>query len=347
MVLACSRKITNSQPTIGWCLFVYDRRSCVNTAAVVVSVVSICIFDIRCIAHKTPVGGLVIKSIFIQGAIPGFRLILAVVASLTLVVSDAHFARLDSLRSAIGTGLAPVYWLGNSPAELNRWVTGLFTTRDDLAEENETLQARLLILERRALKYAALAAENNELRRLMNSSEVLDDRVIVAEIVSVSPDPFSHELVINKGSRDGISEGQAILDASGLMGQVIQTSSFTSRVLLISDSSHAVPVEVVRNGLRAVLLGNGDLNSLELVHVPDTSDVREDDVLVSSGLGGRFPRGYPVAKISRVNKDPGEPFVKIEARPLAQLNRSHLVLIVFGGASETGRSDEMNSGEAR
>ncbi|WP_227176137.1 MULTISPECIES: rod shape-determining protein MreC [Marinobacter] len=260
---------------------------------------------------------------------PGFRLLLVVLLSVGLFVAEARFERVEQVRSTIATGLAPVYWLGNAPSQFQDWVAGLMTTREDLLEENDALKARLLILERRALKYAALAAENNELRQLMNSSELLDDRVVVAEIVSVSPDPFSHEVVINKGSRDGLSAGQAILDAHGLMGQVVQTSSFTSRVLLISDSSHAVPVEVVRNGLRAILLGNGDIDALELVHVPDTADVREGDLLVSSGLGGRFPKGYPVAEVSGIHKDPGEPFVQIDARPKAELSRSEMVLVVF------------------
>src|SRR5690606_7922668 len=170
---------------------------------------------------------------------------------------------------------------------------------------------------------------NNELRRLLNSSEVLDDRVIVGEVVGVSPDPFSHEIIINKGESDGVTTGQAVLDAEGLMGQVIQTSQFTSRVLLVSDSSHAVPVEVVRNGLRSILLGNGETDELDLVHVPDTADIREGDMLVSSGLGGRFPRGYPVAEVSSIEKESGEPFVTIQAAPKARLNQSRLVLIVF------------------
>lgn len=250
-------------------------------------------------------------------------------------MADARFDQLTPVRSAIGTGLAPIHWLGNAPSELSGWVASLFTSKEDLQAENEELRARLLILERRALKYAALASENNELRQLMNSSEVLDDRVIVGEVVAVSPDPFSHEVVINKGSRDGVEVGQAILDANGLMGQVQQTSSFTSRVLLVSDSSHAVPVEVVRNGLRAILLGNGDTSALELVHVPDTADIREGDLLVSSGLGGRFPKGYPVAEVSSITKEQGEPFVEIEATPLAELNKSRLLLVVFSPEQET------------
>lgn len=265
--------------------------------------------------------------------------------SAILIVADARFDQVTPVRSAIGTGLAPVHWLGNAPSEFSDWVASLFTTREDLQEENEALRARLLILERRALKYAALASENNELRKLMNSSEVLDDRVIVGEIVGVSPDPFSHEVVINKGSRDGVVVGQAILDANGLMGQVQQTSSFTSRVLLVSDSSHAVPVEVVRNGLRAILLGNGDTSALELVHVPDTADIREGDLLVSSGLGGRFPKGYPVAEVDQISKESGEPFVKIRATPMAELNRSRLVLVVFSPEQDDATDDAENSPE--
>lgn len=277
--------------------------------------------------------------------------------SAVLIVADARFDQLTPVRSAIGTGLAPIHWLGNAPSELSGWVASLFTSKEDLQAENEELRARLLILERRALKYAALASENNELRQLMNSSEVLDDRVIVGEVVAVSPDPFSHEVVINKGSRDGVEVGQAILDANGLMGQVQQTSSFTSRVLLVSDSSHAVPVEVVRNGLRAILLGNGDTSALELVHVPDTADIREGDLLVSSGLGGRFPKGYPVAEVSSITKEQGEPFVEIEATPLAELNKSRLLLVVFSPeqeatdeAGETARATEAapaDQGEVR
>lgn len=251
------------------------------------------------------------------------------VLALALIVADARFDKLTVARSTLATGLTPVYWLGNAPTQFSDWASSLFVNKDDLKRDNDELLVRLLILERRALKYAALASENNELRRLMNSSEVLDDRVIVSEVVSVSPDPFAHELVINKGRSDGVHEGQAILDAGGLMGQVIQVSQITARVLLVSDSSHAVPVEVVRNGLRAILLGTGKANSLEVVHVPDTANIREGDLLVSSGLGGRFPRGYPVAEVSRISKEPGEPFITIEATPTAKLNQSRMLLVVF------------------
>ncbi|TBW56822.1 rod shape-determining protein MreC [Marinobacter halodurans] len=266
---------------------------------------------------------------FARGPIPGFRLLLVVVLSLVLVVLDSRFGRVDELRSWLSSALTPVVWLGHVPDSLSEWGANLFTSRDELIEENESLRARLLVLERRSIKYASLAADNIELRSLNGVATQLDETVVVADVIGVSPDPFSHEVIINKGSRDGVTEGQAILDAHGLMGQVVQTSRFTSRVLLISDSSHAVPVEVLRSGVRAILLGTGDPDTLDLVHVPDTADIREGDELVSSGLGGRFPKGYPVAKVTRIYSEPGEPFANIQAEPEAKLNQSDLVLVVF------------------
>nr|WP_111495730.1 rod shape-determining protein MreC [Marinobacter bohaiensis] len=266
---------------------------------------------------------------FARGPIPGIRLFLVVVLSLVLVVLDSRFERVDEVRSWLGSALTPVIWLGHVPESLSEWSEDVFTSRDELLEENESLKARLLILERRSIKYASLAADNIELRRLNDVSAQLDESVVVADVIGVSPDPFSHEVIINKGQRDGVTEGQAILDANGLMGQVIQTSRFTSRVLLVSDSSHAVPVEVLRSGVRAILLGTGSANTLDLVHVPDTADIREGDELVSSGLGGRFPKGYPVATVIRIHSEPGEPFASIQAEPAAQLNQSDQVLVVF------------------
>ncbi len=297
-------------------------------------------------------GGDAIKTIFSQGPIPGFRLLFVIVLSVILVVADTRFDRVEEMRSSIASVLAPVFWLGNAPSRFAGWLEDVVTPREDLLDENAALKARVMILERRALKYAALAAENNRLRELMNASGTLDDRVVVAEVVGVSPDPFSHEVVVNKGARDGVTAGQAILDAHGLMGQVLYTSAFTSRVLLISDSSHAVPVEVNRNGLRAILLGNGDIDQLELVHVPDTADIREGDVLVSSGLGGRFPKGYPVAEVTSISKEPGAPFMSIQAEPMARLSRSKLVLVVFQEAGAAGpdlydqQSPEAGTGDA-
>ena len=248
---------------------------------------------------------------------------------MALIVLDSNFPQTERLRSWLATGLAPVVWIGHVPSSISNWANTAFTGRDQLLEENDALRARLLVLQRRSEKYAALAAENNRLRELLNASAAVDDTVIVSEVIGVTPDPFSHEVIIDKGRRDGLTVGQAVLDAYGLMGQIIQTSEFTSRVLLISDSSHAVPVEANRSGIRAILLGTGQPETLELVNVPDTADIAVGDMLVSSGLGGRFPKGYPVAKVTAVEHDPGEPFARVQASPMAHLYRSQLVLVVF------------------
>lgn len=268
-------------------------------------------------------------------------MLLIAILSVGLIVADSQFGHLDRLRSWLGTGIGPVVWLGNIPSYVAHWSDDIFTGRDELKEQNETLNARLLVLERRAQKYADLARDNSELRSALNSASRIDDSVRVADIIGVTPDPFSHEVIVDKGSRDTVSIGQAVLDSEGLMGQVVQVNEFTSRVLLISDSSHAVPVYVHRNGIRANLLGTGDYDSLELVHVPETSDIRVGDLLLSSGLGGVFPKGYPVARVSEVTHDPGEPFSNVRAEPMAQLNRSQMVLIVFkeGAGSRSPSAD--------
>lgn len=278
----------------------------------------------------------------------GTRVLLAVVLSLALVAGDRFTPLGDPLRGWLTNALTPVYWLADVPTRMGDWLTTISTSRGDLIDELDTLKARMLVLERRSQRYTSLMAENNRLRELLNSSAALDDRVLVADIIGLTPDPFNHEVILDKGTRDGVLPGQAILDDSGLMGQVVHSSALSSRVVLISDNSHAVPVEVNRSGARAVLLGTGERDRLELAHVPDTVDVREGDLLVSSGLGGRFPQGYPVARVSRIERNPGEPFASVSARPMASLNSSRHVLVVFTRQSQPERQDDSrdNDGEA-
>lgn len=261
--------------------------------------------------------------------------------SAVLIVGDVYLPYGDRLRSWLTTGLTPVYWLGDAPRRTVDWLEDVTAARESLLEENEALKTRQLVLERRAQRYAALAAENARLRELLNASAALDDQVLVAEVIGVTPDPLSHEIIIDKGERDGLRVGQAILDSDGLMGQVVHTSAFSSRAVLISDNSHAVPVEVNRSGARAILLGSGDMHKLELAHVPDTADIEVGDLLVSSGLGGRFPQGYPVAQVSMVEHHPGEPFARVRATPSASLNSSRMVLVVFTSEAEPALSPEL------
>lgn len=238
------------------------------------------------------------------------------------------------LRSVLLSFAAPIQYLSNVPAELSSWGKETVRSREDLTEENEKLQSQVLLLQRRVQKMIALTAENVRLRELLNSSARVEDSVIVAEIIGVDPDPFRHEIIINKGSINDVAVGQPVLDANGLMGQVVEVGPFTSRALLISDSTHAVPVEVNRNGIRAIVVGSGHLNKLIVIHLPDTADLVVGDILVSSGLGGRFPYGYPVAEITRVEHDPGQSFAIVEAVPLSKLDRARHILIVLNQEAE-------------
>ena len=190
---------------------------------------------------------------------------------------------------------------------------------------------------------AALTAENNRLRDLLGSAAKLQDNVLVAELIGVDPDPERHEVIIDKGTSSGVFVGQPLLDAQGLMGQVIEISPYTSRVLLVSDQTHSVPVQVNRSNLRLIARGSGVTRQLELLHVQDTADIRVGDLLVSSGLGDRFPVGYPVGLVNKVEHDPGQPFALVTAIPSARLDRSRHVLLVFADDSLTGAPNGIGS----
>ena len=178
-------------------------------------------------------------------------------------------------------------------------------------------------------KYEALQAENMRLRDLLDSSFKIGDRVLVAELSSVDLDPYKQQVVINKGATSGVFVGQPVLDARAVMGQVIGTTPFSSTVLLITDTSHALPVQVLRNGLRTIAVGTGRIDELKLPYLPTNSDIVEGDLLVTSGLGGKFPPGYPVATVTRIDRSPDEPFSNVQAEPRAHLDRSREVLLVW------------------
>jgi len=256
-------------------------------------------------------------------------LITFAIFSMVLIFVDHRTELLKPVRYSLSVLMTPVQYISNTPARVVEWSSDGVKSKDELQRENLALSNQVRLLERRVQKLASTVAENKRLKELMNSSEIVDDRVIVAEIVGVDPDPYRHEVIINKGRNDGLYEGQAVLDAEGLMGQIIEVGPMTSRALLISDSTHGLPVHANRNGVRAIAVGSGVLDKLRLIHVPDTADLEEGDLLVSSGLGGRFPKGYPVGVVSKVSHDPGQPFAIVEARPTAQLDRSRYVLLVF------------------
>ncbi len=243
---------------------------------------------------------------------------------------DSRFDYLDRVRYGLAYVTSPLYWVADTPARMSYWIDDVFVSHRDLLEENAQLRQELLLAQRELQLLASLTSENSRLRALQEASQAVAGQVMTAEIINVSSDPGSRRVLINRGAVNGVVMGQALLDAHGLMGQVIEVLPFTSWVMLITDSRHGTPVQVNRNGERAIARGSRSAApELELEYVPDTADIIVGDLLVSSGLGQRFPKDYPVAEVINVRHDPGQPFATIRARPLAQLDRTRHVMLVI------------------
>ncbi|WP_407926483.1 rod shape-determining protein MreC [Aquipseudomonas ullengensis] len=252
-----------------------------------------------------------------------------VVLSAVLMVVDARFEVLHPLRAQLGLIVEPAYRTARLPVTLWENATQQIASRSTLIAENEKLKAEALLMQGRVQKLATLTEQNVRLRELLNSAALVDEKVLVTELIGVDPNPFTHRILIDKGEKDGAFIGQPVLDARGLMGQVVEVMPYTARVLLLTDTNHSIPVQVNRNGLRAIAAGTGNPERLELRHVADTADIKEGDLLVSSGMGQRFPAGYPVATVKEVIHDSGQPFAIVRAVPTAALNRSRYMLLVF------------------
>jgi len=262
--------------------------------------------------------------------------LLAVVVVAGLIATDMHYNKLHTSRAVLDSLVYPVFWVANLPTRFGEWVEIHVRSRARLLEDNERLKQENLVLQGRSQQMASLQAENVRLRALLNSSALVRGDVLVAELVGVSPDPERLQLVLNKGARDGVYVGQPLIDAHGLMGQIVEVSAGTSRALLITDVTHSVPVKINRNGVRAIVEGSGELGALEVRHVSATTDIEVGDLLVTSGLGGRFPEGYPVAVVSEVQRDAGEAFARVLAVPSAALDRTRHVLLVFTPPANQG-----------
>ena len=241
-----------------------------------------------------------------------------------------HFTDwLDDTRSLLTVAVTPMVVLADLPNRSIRGLNEFLSTRDDMRRRISELEDELVLLKAKTEKMASLTAENNRLRDLLGSAAKLQENVLVAELIGVNPDPEQQEIIVDKGGADQIFVGQPVLDANGLMGQVVEVSDYTARILLITDRSHSVPVQVLRSNLRLIARGTGIKNRLELLHVNLTADIQVGDQLVSSGLGNRFPAGYPVGTVESLMAEPGKPFLEVNAKPSAQLERSRHVLLVF------------------
>ena len=270
-----------------------------------------------------------------RDASPGLRLVLICVFSIALMVLDNNNQYIADVRRMLSTALYPVRVVINAPFAIGGWLSESFSTRNYLLEENQDLSDKLLKQSARLQRMAALEAENARLRALLESTAKVGDRVLIAEIMSVDMNPFRHSIVVNRGSSDDVYVGQALIDAQGIVGQVTRDQFYSAEAILITDVDHALPVELVRNRLRTIAVGTGDLEKLSLPFLPRNADVQRGDLLVTSGLGGSFPAGYPVGVIEEVRSDTGQPFLAINARPSAALNRIREVLLIWPEPLET------------
>lgn len=267
---------------------------------------------------------------FIKKPALGVPVLVLAALSIVLMLVDARLGLLKPVRSQVGMALTPFYWLADIPERFWNTLSENLTSHTRLVAENERLKVEMLLLEQRLQKLAELAEQNEQLRALLNSAQLIHEEVLVAELIGVDPNPFAQRILINKGTKNGVYVGQAALDAHGLLGQVVEVAPYTARVLLLTDATHSIPVQVNRNGLRAIAAGTGDSANLDLLYVPDTADIVAGDLLVSSGLDQRFPAGYPVAVVTEVVHDPGAPFAVIRAQPSATMNQGRYLLLVIG-----------------
>lgn len=260
----------------------------------------------------------------------GARFILLAILALILMVVDHRQDHLSRVREYLSLAVYPIYVIVDLPYTVWDSINSATADREELASENDRLTRELTIAQYRLQNLNALQRENDRLRDLLAASEELrEDRVLIAEILSVDLDPYRQRFIINRGSADGVYVGQPLLDANGVVGQVEAVSAMTSEALLITDVDHAVPVAVERNGVRTIAEGTGDSTLLRLTNLPNSAQVRPGDRLVTSGLGGVFPSGRPVAIVEEFTQRPDQNFAYVTARPVSELDRDQEVLLVW------------------
>jgi len=266
-----------------------------------------------------------------SGRITGllFRCVLYSLLALALIIVDKRYDHLGKIRRLLSVVAYPVQIAVASPFEGWHWFRDSVTTRDALRADKTKLESELRLAQFRLQRYEALEAETQRLRALRENTAGVTDRFLVGDVMNVDLDAFRERVLVDKGASDGIYVGQAVLDSGGVFGQVARVGQLTSEVILVSDAAHAIPVQINRNGLRTVAVGTGDTNRLKLPYLPTSADVVAGDLLVTSGLGGGFPAGYPVGTIAEVKRDPAQSLADVDVKPAAALDRSKELLFVW------------------
>ena len=274
------------------------------------------------------------QTLFLRGPSATLRMILFVILSIVLMTVDHRWKHLDAVRNTLSYLLYPVEYVVDLPIRLYYWGEETLSTQQNLLNENRQLRDMQLQSRVQLQKLDILEKENERLRQLLSATPKTTEDHLIAEIISVDVDPYRHFIVLNKGSNDFVYKGQPIIDALGVMGQVVYVTAMTSTAMLITDVSHAIPVQIDRTGLRSVAFGTGQTDYLDLRHIPHNTDIEVGDKLISSGLGQRFPRNYPVAVVTDINRNSGESFIEVRAKPMAQLDTSREVLLVWAHGHE-------------
>lgn len=254
-----------------------------------------------------------------------------VLFAMVMMAVDKHESALKQVRSALSMPLAPLQYGVSWPIQLIDKMRRMTSTHDSLIKENLDLRAEELMLKAQVQRLLAIESENNQLKALMRTSAEVKGKVLIASLLAIDADPFVHQVTLDKGSHDGVYVGQPVLDANGVMGQIVEVGPITSRLLLISDAKSGVPVNVARNGVRAIAIGDHYTGKLKLTNVPKTVDIQAGDTLVTSGLGEHYPEGYPIGRVTSVVKEPGLAFATILVEPSAHLDRSREVLLIWPG----------------
>lgn len=256
--------------------------------------------------------------------------------------SDYHYRYLGTVRSGFSLIVAPLQYAVDYPVRVIGWMQSLVSAKKSLIAENMRLRYQQTMLEAELQKLIVIQKENSQLKELLKTSSKADMSAMAAQILAVDTSNSRQVLVLDKGTRDGVYVGQPVLDAKGVMGQIVDVGPITSTVLLISDSKSAVPVRNHRTGERAILVGTNDMGELSLINLPKTSSIHPGDVLVTSGLDRHYPAGYPVGRVEQVNSIPGEDFVKVKVKPVAFLNRNRLVLLIWPEVEQEQLTAQIN-----
>jgi rod shape-determining protein MreC len=266
--------------------------------------------------------------IFKHGPSPQHRLILVLCCSAALIFFDHRMSSFDTVRGYLQSMVSPLQYMANAPKQVMTWAAQNIVTRQQLMVENEAYRVNELAFHEQSMQLEIVKQENERLRSLLASPVRPDIKKMFAEILSVDSDPYTHQVVINRGASDGVYEGQPVLDEQGIVGQILHVGARSSRVILITDVTHGVPVRIQRNGLRLVASGSGRIDLLIHNFVPHSADIKQGDLLVTSGLGGKYPEGYPVARVSKVSDDETREFVRVYSRPVAKIDRLRYLLLL-------------------